>query len=893
MKKAFFAIFAVLTVFAMTMVSCGGGGGGGSPNVTINFDLNLGDLKPGDINEAQPAAVTIPKNSSLGDKMPKALDPQLLEESDGVYFVGWFDKKTGGSPVTKDTVFAANATVFAQWHKQDREAEYAITFYLNYARGNKDDIYIVKFVKKGEALGADWPADPPDREGFTFGGWNESDLGAGKTYDLETVFTADTDAFAKWVSKEGGGEEEGVPEGWEGTEEEWYAEINGTEKVTLENAWYVVYKFDLPEGRVWTDYAEMTAQYLVTKKTWDTRNCRGVRLLGNYLPFDFRAQEIYEPFKYAVAVYNGTPPRNYIFDNGGDNGGGGSAFPQAGPLTGMKAFEWYTYHYNFAGAKAGDYKAEGIMNPAKNEGKTFIFGVGISGQNTDDKGTTSYVKNVKLIGNGNIPALNGTPVYIKYAEDKVYPAFTGYGTSASGEYGAKASRREMVGATAIDPSWIVTIPDITVTLKNNVDSESKTVTVQQGNALTEAQLTPDQKTGNFVGWYDGEGDDANVVPATTIYYFNGKTIWAQWLDPASIATITFKYGYAGAPADLVKEIKKGKTVVPFPDNPEWNAFNGFVGWNTRADGKGITVTKDTVFNQDTTVYAIWKAKPQAPTDLVYLSTDPALADVALVKVAKRNTTALNTWGTTADLQWKISDMGIPSGYDLTSYSSYTIKVKYYLEDGTTEVDPTTQLAVNTNVAQLKFSINASSFSDDYSGNDRCLYNIGSLSDGTPQRVYGIKESFPAKILDEFAATPILSMFIQKANGGGKIGEGPLGTDIKFIEITDIIFHTAAGGGSAGITIDVGSAGFDDTIYGAIGNTVWDVSKGNLTLKLSGYDTYRWTVNGALQAGKGDSLVLKVSDYADKINTNVTVTVLGVPTNESQIYSKTIVVKVTR
>jgi len=103
MKKGFYAILAVLTVFAMTMVSCGGGDT--DPTYyTVTFDLNGGSgSAPADASVVEEGSVTLP---ALGDVGPK----------DKPFFIGWSTTADGtaikGSsygPITDDI------TLFAVW----------------------------------------------------------------------------------------------------------------------------------------------------------------------------------------------------------------------------------------------------------------------------------------------------------------------------------------------------------------------------------------------------------------------------------------------------------------------------------------------------------------------------------------------------------------------------------------------------------------------------------------------------------------------------------------------------------------------------------------------------------------------------------------------------------
>ena len=63
------------------------------------------------------------------------------------------------------------------------------------------------------------------------------------------------------------------------------------------------------------------------------------------------------------------------------------------------------------------------------------------------------------------------------------------------------------------------------------------------------------------------------------------------------------------PAPDTKTVSTGSALGTLPDTSTMTKKGGFVfqGWNTKADGSGITVTPDMVINSDITVYAIWSS----------------------------------------------------------------------------------------------------------------------------------------------------------------------------------------------------------------------------------------------------------------------------------------------
>ena len=83
----------------------------------------------------------------------------------------------------------------------------------------------------------------------------------------------------------------------------------------------------------------------------------------------------------------------------------------------------------------------------------------------------------------------------------------------------------------------------------------------------------------------------------------GKSTEKSSTPAAPKYKVTFDLNYTGAPAATTKNTgNDGKVALPADPVKEGSVF---LGWNTKADGTGTTVTKDDVYTADTTVYAKW------------------------------------------------------------------------------------------------------------------------------------------------------------------------------------------------------------------------------------------------------------------------------------------------
>ncbi len=127
--------------------------------------------------------------------------------------------------------------------------------------------------------------------------------------------------------------------------------------------------------------------------------------------------------------------------------------------------------------------------------------------------------------------------------------------------------------------------------------------VVEGSKIS-APTAPTADSYTFGGWYkeatcENEWDFENDTVTDDI------TLYAKWTEvPAETYTVTFDAnGGTVSPADAVTD-KDGKLAeLPTPERAKYT----FKGWFTAANG-GTEVTVDTVYTEDTTIYAQWKRK---------------------------------------------------------------------------------------------------------------------------------------------------------------------------------------------------------------------------------------------------------------------------------------------
>jgi len=144
-----------------------------APRHRITFDATGGNVTPAF------------DSTGIGGVLAYLPTPTKIGHS----FNGWFTSAINGEEITTNTVFSADATIFAQWTINT----YTVTF--NSRGGSAIDEQIIAHGSK-----VTMPTYPPTRTDFTFGGWFR-DAEIINVWDFYTdVIISDTVLYAKWVS---------------------------------------------------------------------------------------------------------------------------------------------------------------------------------------------------------------------------------------------------------------------------------------------------------------------------------------------------------------------------------------------------------------------------------------------------------------------------------------------------------------------------------------------------------------------------------------------------------------------------------------------------------------------------------------------------------------------
>ena len=567
----------------------------------ITFDANNGVWTGG------AATKTVNTDETTG-KVAEADWPAEPTRS-GYEFTGWYTATVGGAEVTKESVFGGATTVYARW--QAVGATFDITFDGN---GGTPATQTMKTQEDGTL--AALPAAAPAKPGHEFVGWYTKTEGgilvvsaaeATETVPA-TIFTENTTVYALW-------------------------------RIDPNSSYYTV-TFDANEG-AWAD--GVTTMTRMTDETtgtvaaadWPAAPSReGYEFLGWYTAQEGGAAventavfggdtTLYAQWKKLGSTYTVT-----FLPNGGLLTGSSTLTTNAdGVLTGSfptatrenhELIGWFTApsggvsvdaatvffedttvyaHWTYTGRDPGgkpgdaDFSAAITLDP---NGGALPEGA-VNPMNTDQGGLLA-----------DIP----TPTLANYT-------FLGWFTAKEG--GVKVDETTVFRADAtIYAHWIRegSVPDWTYTITfigNGGEPPIASKTTNANGTLT--GLPAVARTGyTFLYWSTATVNGTKVTESTV---FSGDTtVYAIWAKngegdtPGTTPvdeengpfTVTFDPQNGTVDPASAQTDENGKVSLPTPTRVDY----AFQGWFTEADGKGYQVTDDTIYAEDTTVYAYWK-----------------------------------------------------------------------------------------------------------------------------------------------------------------------------------------------------------------------------------------------------------------------------------------------
>ena len=172
----------------------------------------------------------------------------------------------------------------------------------------------------------------------------------------------------------------------------------------------------------------------------------------------------------------------------------------------------------------------------------------------------------------------------------------GVGNQTNKFMSAAEVRVEVQTAETPDP----TPKEFSVTF--NIDGTTQVVKVEEGKAIGDKLPADPTKEGyTFAGWNTKADGTGEAVTKDTVVS-EDMTVYAVFKENAAQFTVTFNVD--GTTQEAV--VEEGSAIGDkLPEDPTKDGYT-FVGWNTKADGTGDAVTKDTVVNANMTVYAVFE-----------------------------------------------------------------------------------------------------------------------------------------------------------------------------------------------------------------------------------------------------------------------------------------------
>jgi len=146
---------------------------------TVSFDVDGGNTIP---------AQTI----AHGEKATEPPSPTKA----GHTFVGWYTSSSGNTAFNFDTAITGDTMIYAKWNPV------TVTHTVSFDVAGGSAVSNQMVVHEGKAS---QPTKAPTKAGYTFGGWYTNNAYT-TPYNFNTVITANTVIYAKWISNNTGGD---------------------------------------------------------------------------------------------------------------------------------------------------------------------------------------------------------------------------------------------------------------------------------------------------------------------------------------------------------------------------------------------------------------------------------------------------------------------------------------------------------------------------------------------------------------------------------------------------------------------------------------------------------------------------------------------------------------
>ena len=129
------------------------------------------------------------------------------------------------------------------------------------------------------------------------------------------------------------------------------------------------------------------------------------------------------------------------------------------------------------------------------------------------------------------------------------------------------------------------------------------IEVEEGKSFTVAHYSGTKTGYTFGGWSCG---GTTYAPGSTVTMGTSDMLLKAIWKPTQYITVTFDSN-GGTPTGMQETTGADGKLTEFPEAPVKDGYS-FAGWYTSKSG-GTPITLNTIFSQDTTVYAHWTAGP--------------------------------------------------------------------------------------------------------------------------------------------------------------------------------------------------------------------------------------------------------------------------------------------
>jgi len=464
----------------------------------------------------------------------------------GYAFAGWFTAAADGDSVTAGRVYSKNATIYAKWTL----VKYTVTF--NAAGG--------KVTPASAATGDGWTLASlpvPTKTGYTFDGWHTAAAG-GNSVTTTMAFSANTTVYAHWKLV--------------------------THTVTFNAAGGKVTPASGTTGEGWKLTSLPTPSRTgYAFEGWFTDAAGGTpvtagRAYGANTAIHAHWKLITYTVTFDVNITGGK-----VTPASGTTGEGWKLASLPTPTRDGYSFEgWFT-------ATAG---GDSVTTNTVFSANSTIY--------AKWKLTTSMIKfetNGGTVAPASAATGDGWKLAVLPTPAREGYAFAGWFTAPTG--GAAVTKNTAFSAAAaIYARW--TLLTYKVTFEPNITGGKVTAaSAVTGDGWALGPLPVPVKDGYaFGGWFTASAGGTEVTPTTA---FSGNAaIYARW---AAAKTITFNANGSSVTPAFATTGADGRLVyLPAPTKPGYV----FDGWYTALTG-GTKVTTQTVFSENTTIYARWVA----------------------------------------------------------------------------------------------------------------------------------------------------------------------------------------------------------------------------------------------------------------------------------------------